>query len=86
MKSLIIAAGLIAVGMTTASAQIVPWDRSLHPYAERHHRVCQDKAFRLYQYERRAASDAFLSRFERANIIALKRDLDLTCGRFRWRG
>ncbi len=88
MKGLIVAAGLIALGVTSASAQIiiVPWSASGFPYAERHHRVCQEKAWRLHGYERRATADGRLTFKEREEIRFLKRDLDRTCGRFRWRG
>ncbi len=88
MKSLILAVGLIAVGATTASAQYAarPWSQAEHPYAQRHHATCQDKAFRLNQYERRSARDGHIDRRERMTIEALRRDLDRTCGRFRHRG
>ena len=88
MKSLIIAASLIVVGATSAAAQYAPrpWTRDAHPYAQRHHGVCQKKAWDLNQYERRAASDGRITGYERRNIAALQRDLDRTCGRYRWRG
>ncbi len=86
MKALIIAAGLIAVAATSASAQFNPWVRGQHPYAERYHNICQDKAQRLYAFERRAVADRYLSFEERREIRALRRDLDRTCGRYRWRG
>ena len=88
MKSIMIAAGLLVVGATAASAQfaVSPWSRSSHPYAERHHATCQDKAFRLHQYEIRSARDGRIDRRERMTIEALRSDLDRTCGRFRHRG
>ena len=88
MKSLMIAAGLIVAGATAASAQFAspPWARAEHPYAERHHASCQEKAFRLHNYERRAARDGHIDRRERMTIEALRHDLDRTCGRFRYRG
>ena len=86
MKTLIIAAGLIAAGATGASAQHGPWSRDAHPYQQRHHAVCQEKAFRLHQYERRAYADGRLSKGERQSIAVLQRDLDQTCGRYRHRG
>ncbi len=89
MKSLILAAGLIAVGATAASAQYGGyggWQRSQHPYEARHHSVCQSKARELWGYERRATSDGILTRHERTKMARLRNDLDRTCGRFRWRG
>ena len=86
MKALIVAAGLIAVCATSAAAQYNPWVRGQYPYAQRYHNVCQDKAQRLHAYERRAAADRFLTFQERRTIRTLQRDLDRTCGRFRWRG
>ena len=86
MKTLIAAAGLLAIGATAASAQYAPWKKDLFPYEARHHSVCQMKAQRLHGYERRAASDGRLSGRERETIRVLQRDLDRTCGRFRWRG
>lgn len=86
MKKLLIAAGLLAIGATTASAQAPMWRKDLYPYPERHHRMCQDKAHRLWDYERRASADGRLSWSERRTIAALRRDLDSTCGRYRWRG
>ncbi len=60
------------------------WSRGAHPYARQHHGECQEKAFRLHRFERRAAEDGRISRSERAAIRDLQRDLDRTCGRFRW--
>lgn len=82
MKALIIAAGLIAIGASSASAY-EGWRKDDHPYAQKHHAVCQDKSERLHHYERRAARDGHISRDERHTIEALKRDLDYTCGGFR---
>lgn len=94
MKAVLAAVGLIAVTATSASAQFwggpsyapVPWSRGSHPYAERHHRTCQEKAWRLHGFERRAASDGVITPRERAIMRELRWDLDRTCGRFRWRG
>jgi hypothetical protein len=88
MKSIMIAAGLLVAGVTAASAQYAspPWARGDHPYAQRHHATCQDKAHRLHQYERRSARDGHIDRRERMTIEALRRDLDRTCGRYRHRG
>lgn len=86
MKTLIAAAGLLAIGVTTASAQYAPWRRDQFPYEARHHAVCQAKAHRLHDYERRAARDGRVDRRERETIRALERDLNVTCRRYRWRG
>jgi Spy/CpxP family protein refolding chaperone len=97
MKFLVLAASLLAVGASSASAQYGGggygggghggWNRDIHPYAQRHHSVCQSKAIRLHQYEDRALrNDGRLDRRERATIEALKNDLDRTCGRHRHRG
>lgn len=87
MKTLVIAATLFAAGVGAASAQPHPrWSRDHHPYAERHHSVCQVKAERLHMFERRAAADGRLSFWERRELRSLQRDLDYTCGRYRWHG
>jgi hypothetical protein len=93
MKKLLIAASLLAVGATSAVAQFGPgpgprpeWRRDAFPYEQRRHSICQEKAWRLHSYERRAAADGRLSWNERRNLSALQNDLDRTCGRFRWRG
>ena len=91
MKKLIIAAGLLAIGATTAAAQYggpprERWSRDAYPYAERRHSSCQEKARRLHNFERRAASDGRVNFRERQIVRDLQRDLDRTCGRFRWRG
>jgi hypothetical protein len=88
MKRAILAATLLAVGATAASAQFGPprpWSRDQHPYAERRHTVCQEKAIRLHDFDRRALADGRLSWRERRIHDALKRDLDRTCGGFRHR-
>lgn len=85
MKSLLIAGAAILVSATAASAQFAPWTPS-HPYAQRHHHSCQEKAFRLHQYERRAARDGRISHSEREVIRALQHDLNRSCGGFRHRG
>jgi hypothetical protein len=89
MKFLVLAASLLAVGASSASAQYGGggWNRDSHPYAQRHHGMCQSKAIRLHQYENRALrNDGRLDRRERATIEALKNDLDRTCGRHRHNG
>ena len=86
MKSIVLAAGLLVVGASAASAQYARWDRGAYPYEERHHLVCQEKAFRLHEFERRAARDYVYTPREREIIRELRFDLDRTCGRFRWRG
>ena len=86
MKALIIAASLIALGATSATAQFNPWVRGQYPYAQRYHNVCQDKAQRLHAFESRAMADRQLTFQERREIRFLQRDLDRTCGRYRWRG
>jgi uncharacterized membrane protein YebE (DUF533 family) len=82
MKALIVAAGLLALGASSASAY-EGWNKERHPYAQKHHTVCQDKAERLHRYEARSARDGRLSRDELRTIDALKRDLRRTCGGFR---
>ncbi len=88
MKSLILAAGVILIGATAASAQFAPrpWARGDHPYEQRFHASCQEKAWRLNGFERRAGRDGRLDRRERMIMRDLQRDLDRSCGRFRWRG
>ena len=98
MKKLVIAVGLLAVGATTASAQYAAgrpsydprpsatWRRDAFPYEQRHHSLCQEKAWRLRWYERRAGADGRFSWSERRELAALRRDLDRTCNRFRWNG
>lgn len=86
MKSLMLASALLVAGGTAASAQYAPWSSGAHPYAQRHHHACQEKAHRLFSYERRAASDGRISHSEREVIRALKHDLDRTCGGYRHRG
>lgn len=86
MKKYLVAAAILVAGATTASAQRVEWRPGFHPYARHHHNVCSVKAERLHRYERRSAADGRLSWRERRDIIALRRDLDRTCGGWRWRG
>lgn len=85
MKTLIAAAALLAVGATAASAQFSPYRGGL-PYEARHHEECQHKAQRLHDFQRRAARDGRIDRSEREIIRELERDLDRTCGRYRFRG
>ena len=56
MKSLLIAGGLLLAGITSASAQYATYSRGAFPYAQKYHTVCQEKAHRLHDYEKRAAS------------------------------
>lgn len=84
MKTLLAAVALIVTGSAVASAD--PWARGRFPYEERHHTVCQDKAHRLFDFERRARADGHLSHREREIMRDLQVDLDRTCGRYRWRG
>jgi hypothetical protein len=86
MKSFMLAGALLVLGASAASAQYAPWQQGAYPYARRHHHVCQEKARRLFQYERRAASDGRISRSEREVIRDLERDLNRTCGGYRHRG
>ena len=86
MKAVLAAAALLVAGASAASAQHAPWQRGLYPYEARHHSVCQDKAFRLHQFERRAAADGRISWRERQIAESLRRDLRRTCGGWRWRG
>jgi hypothetical protein len=92
MKSFILAAGLVVIGATTASAQFYPvpqravFNRDHHPYQARHHDGCQSKAIRLHDYERRSARDGVITFNERRTIRDLQRDLDRSCGRYRHHG
>lgn len=86
MKAMLIAAGLIAAGAGAASAQYGGYNKEVHPYAQRHHATCQEKAIRLHGYEHRAAADGKITHRERETIRALERDLDRTCGRYRHHG
>lgn len=86
MKAVILAAATLAIGATTASAQLGPWSRDRFPYAEQFHAMCQEKAHRLYAFERRSAADGRLSGAERETIRVLQRDLDKSCGGYRFRG
>jgi hypothetical protein len=87
VKNILIAAGLLAVSATAASAQFAPrpYTPGQHSYERRHHRECEDKAIRLHQFERRAASDGRIDRRERAIMADLERDLRITCGGHRYR-
>jgi hypothetical protein len=98
MKKILTAIGLLAISATAASAQFGPppfrgpappppgYDRGIHRYEPRHHNFCQEKAIRLNQFERRAASDGRIDRREREIIRELERDLRRTCGGYRHRG
>ena len=85
MKKLLLAASLLAIGATAASAQRGEWRRDYHPYEARYHNTCQEKAQRLHSYHSRAKADGRLSWRERQTVQALERDLDRTCGRYRFR-
>ena len=87
MKKIVIASGLLALFTGAANAQPVPsWEKDKYPYAKKHHAVCIDKSRRLHGYEARAKADGKLTRSERNRMAALQRDLDRTCGKYRWRG
>jgi hypothetical protein len=86
MKYVILAASLLALGASASTASAQGWNREHHPYAQRHHHACQDKAARLHQYERRSARDGIITPSERRTIRALESDLARTCGGFRHRG
>lgn len=76
-------------GFSITIGQLAPapaWRRDNFPYEQRRHSVCQEKARRLYIFERRAEADGRLSGSERSTMRDLQRDLDRTCGRFRYRG
>ena len=85
MKTLLAAVSLLALGVTTASAQYSGWSRGRYPYEERHHAECQHKAQNLHDFQRRAARDGRIDHNEREIIRSLERDLNRTCGGFRWR-
>jgi hypothetical protein len=75
-------------GVSITIGQLPPppvWRRDFHPYDQRRHSVCQEKSRRLYIFERRAEADGRLSFWERRTVSDLQRDLDRTCGRFRYR-
>ena len=82
MKALILAGGILVVGASGASAY-EGWKRDHHPYAQKHHSVCQDKARRLHVFEMRASRDGRITRDERRTIEVLQRDIKHTCGGFR---
>jgi hypothetical protein len=84
MKLLALTATLVTLGAISASAD--PYERGRHPYQERHHNVCQEKAERLHRFEHRAASDGVITERERHIVRELRHDLRETCGGFRWRG
>ena len=86
MKYVILAASLLALGASASTASAQGWNRDLHPYAQRHHTVCQSKAIRLHDFERRSARDGIITQSERRTIRALESDLARTCGGFRHRG
>ena len=97
IKNIVLAAGLLAVGAAEASAQSIQfrigpppppprYERNAFPYEARRHDDCQRKAWRVNQFERYAASDGRLSWSERRELDLLRRDLDRSCGRARWRG
>jgi hypothetical protein len=100
LKQLALAAALLvpayAATTTPANAQIsfsvripstpvVVWRPSFHPYPAPRHSICQRKAWRLHWFDQNARADGFYSRWERTERRILLRDLDATCGRFRWR-
>jgi hypothetical protein len=86
MKYAILAASLLALGASASTASAQGWNRDTHPYAQRHHNVCQSKAIRLHDFERRSARDGIITPSERRTIRALEADLARTCGGHRHRG
>jgi hypothetical protein len=86
MKYAILAASLLALGASASTASAQGWNRDSHPYAQRNHNVCQSKAIRLHDFERRSARDGIITPSERRTIRALESDLARTCGGFRHRG
>jgi hypothetical protein len=62
------------------------WNRSSYPYEARYHDSCQQKAWRLRWFERRASEDGVLTWREQNELRGLRRDLRRTCGDHRWRG
>ncbi len=65
---------------------VTVWNRGAFPYEARYHDSCQRKAWRLNWFERRAGSDGVFTWSERRELASLRRDLDRTCGGWRWRG
>ena len=82
MKSLLaLTAALVSLGAVTAQAGPYDrWERDRFPYEARHHAVCQAKAHRLFELERRADD-----RRDFRVVEQLRHDLRETCGGFRWR-
>lgn len=73
------------ISVYTAPPPAPVWRRDLHPYDRRHHETCYRKAHRLNWFERRASADGRLSWWERRELASLQRDLNRTCGGYRWR-
>jgi hypothetical protein len=65
---------------------IAPWKQSEYGHSRWRHRACVEKAWRLREFDRHAASDGWFSPREKRTHDSLKYDLDRTCGGFRWRG
>jgi len=88
MKKLILAACLVAAGATTAAADYRGWNHNDHPYEERHHAFCQEKAERLHRLEfefREAREHGREGDHLRHEIHELEHNLNETCGGYRWR-
>ena len=86
MKRWLLAAGFIAAAVSGATAQYAPYSRTEFPYAQKYHTVCQEKAHRLFEFEKRAGADGRISVSERGTMRSLERDLARTCGGYRFHG
>jgi hypothetical protein len=83
MKTLLIAAGLLTIGTTFASAQ--EWRRDQYPYAREHHEFCQRRARELWGIERDIREHRAGMR-ERETARIIEGELAARCGGWRWRG
>jgi hypothetical protein len=83
MKSLLIAAGVLALGITTASAE--EWH---FPYKREHHEHCQALGHRLHELERDLGHAEHEHRRHeiKEQIEHTAHELDHDCGGWRWRG
>lgn len=86
MKLLIAAVGFLTLGVSAASAQYAyrPYLRSEHPYEERHHSFCQERARQVYAMERVIAEGRSDHKF-RERFSSLATDMRARCGRYRYR-
>ena len=83
LKTTILAVGLLAAGITAASAQAYQYKPGAFPYDERHHAVCQKKAVQLNGLEHRGKGAAPLTAHDVRTVTLLKKDLDRGCGGYR---